>query len=209
MRRSIRIAALSLSLGWLSSMAQGPPALDTFTSPDGSFEFAYPESYALLVGESILHATQGRNTVLPVCDFATAVACVIYPIEGLAESRLEAAGFSVDKIVAAASENDCLTYADQTARSRGTAAALTSVTLHARRFQHATATRKLTGHLQSAEFYRTFSRDKCYELQIAVSLADDPASRKDSSAGSLGDPKADNARESLRLILSSTIFQKE
>jgi hypothetical protein len=204
----IRIAALSLTLNWLSSTAQGPPALDTFTSPDGSFEFAYPESYALLVGDSILRATQGRNTALSVCNFATAVACVIYPIDGLAETRLEAAGFSVDKIAGAASENDCLTYADQIARSRGSAA-LTSVTLHERKFRHATATRKLPGHMQAEEFYRTFSQQKCYELQIAVSIEDDPVRHKAAPLGSLGDPRADSARESLRLILSSTVFRKE
>jgi hypothetical protein len=207
-RRSIRIAALSLCVSWLSSTAQGPPALDTFTSPDGAFEFAYPESYALLVGESIVRWTQGRNSALPVCNFATAVACVIYPIEGLPETRMEAAGFSVDKIATAATEADCLTFADQVAQLRG-AASLTSVTLHERKFRHTAATRKLPGHLQAAEFYRTFSQQKCYELQVAVSLADEPVSRRTSPPGSLGDPTADSARESLRLILSSTVFQKE
>ena len=208
MRRLIRVVVLSLSLSWLSSMAQGPPALETFTSPDGSFEFAYPESYALLVGEGILRRTQGRNSLLPVCNFATAVACVIYPIEGLAETRLEGAGFSVNRIAAAPTEADCLTYADQAAPLRGRPS-LTSVTLHDRKFRHTTATRKLPGHVQTAEFYRTFSQQKCFELQIAVSLAGEPISRRTSPPGSLGDPGADSARESLRLILSSTVFQKE
>lgn len=207
MRRLIRIAALSLTLSWLSSTAQAPPALDKFTSPDGAFEFAYPESYALLVGESILRATQGHNSTLPVCDFVTAVACVIYPVEGLAESRLEAAGFSVDKLTTG-TETDCLTYTDPIGRSRGTDTQ-SPVTLHSRMFRHATATKRLPGHVQTAEFYRTFNQQKCYELQIAVSLADDSTNHKLARPGSLGDPRADNARESLRLILSSTIFQKE
>lgn len=207
MRRFTRIAALSLSLGCLSSVAQGPPALDTFTSPDGSFQFVYPESYALLVGESILRATQGRHAVLPVCDFATAVACVIYPLERQWETRLEAAGFSVDTIDGATNEADCMAYADPGARARGTST-LASVTLHSRNFRHAVATRRLLGHLQASEFYRTFRQQKCYELQVAVSLVDDSAAKK-AAPGSLGDPRADGARESLRLILSSTVFENE
>lgn len=205
-RRFIRIAALGLTLGGLSSAGEGPPALDTFTSPDGSFQFVYPESYALLVGDSMLRATQGRHAAIPVCNFATAVACVIYPIEREWETRLEAAGFSVDTLNAA-NESECMAFADETARARGTVAT-TSVTLHSRLFRRAVATRKLLGHSQAAEFYRTFRQQKCYELQVAVSTTDEQVSRK-APAGSLGDPRADNARESLRLILSSTIFEKE
>ena len=208
MRGLTRIAALSLSLGWLSSVAQGPPALDTFTSPDGSFQFAYPESYALLVGESILRASQGRHTALPVCNFSTAVACVIYPIAEQWETRLEAAGFSVDTVASAASEAECMAYADPAAQARGTGT-LTSVTLHARSFRHAIAAKRLLGHLQASEFYRTFRQKKCYELQVAVTLADERDLGKGSPAGSLGDAHADSARESLRLILSSTVFEKE
>lgn len=205
MRRFIRIAALGLTLGGMSSSGEGPPALDTFTSPDGSFQFVYPETYALLVGDSMLRATQGRHAALPVCNFATAVACVIYPIEREWETRLEAAGFSVDAV--AANETECMTFADETARARGTVAT-TSVTLHSRVFRRTIATRKLLGHSQAAEFYRTFRQQKCYELQVAVSTTDEPASRK-TPVGSLGDPRADSARESLRLILSSTVFEKE
>ena len=208
MRSLTRIAVLTLSLGWLSSAAEGPPALDTFTSPDGSFQFVYPESYALLVGESILRATQGRNPVMPVCNFATALACVIYPIEEHHETRLEAAGFSVGTIAGAPSESDCMAYADSAARSRGTDA-LTSITLHSLNFRRAIAMKRLSGHLQSSEFYRTFRQQKCYELQVAVSMADEPIAHKPSSPGSLGDPQADSARESLRLVLSSTVFEKE
>ena len=208
MRRLTRIAALGLSLGWLNSLAQGPPALETFTSPDGSFQFVYPESYALLVGESMLRGTQGRHPVLPVCNFASAIACVIYPIAEQWDTRLEAAGFSVDKIAEAANESDCMSYADPGARERGTGA-LTSVTLHSRSFRRAIATRRLPGHLQASEFYRTYRQQKCYELEVAVSLADETAAQKAPPAGSLGDARADSARESLRLILSSTVFEKE
>jgi hypothetical protein len=69
------------------------------------------------VGERILKATQGRQSALPVCDFSTAVACVIYPVESERETRLEAAGFSVVTL-AASNESDCFAYKDEKARSR-------------------------------------------------------------------------------------------
>ena len=61
MSKLTRIAAAVVSLSCLSTLAQGPPALDTFNSPDGTFQFVYPETYELLVGERILKATQGRH----------------------------------------------------------------------------------------------------------------------------------------------------
>jgi len=52
------------------------------------------------VGERILKATQGRQSARPVCDFSTAAACVIYPVESERETKLEAARFSVDALAA-------------------------------------------------------------------------------------------------------------
>ena len=208
MRRLTLSAAFFVALACLNSMAQGPPSLDTFSSPDGSFQFVYPETYELLVGERILKATQGRQAALPVCDFSIAVACVIYPVEGERETRLEAADFSVDTM-AATNESDCLTYKDEKARSRTLDLSVTPISIRSRTFQHASATRKIPGHIQSADFYRTFTKQKCYELQIQVSMSDGPAQQKASGPSSLGDGTANAARESLKLILSSVVFEKE
>ena len=202
-------ATLIVALSCLGTVAQGPPALETFNSPDGTFQFVYPETYELLVGERILKATQGRNNALPVCDFSTALACVIYPIESEQETRLEAAGFSVDTVPSVSNEADCLAFADELARSRGTQLSLTSVSIHSRLFRHASAAKKLPGHLQIADFYRIFAQQKCYELQIEVSIADDPALQKASTSSTHGDARANSARDSLKLILSSVVFEKE
>lgn len=197
---------VALSLG---TLAQGPPSLDTFTSPDGAFQFVYPETYELLVGERMLKATQGRQSALPVCDFSTAVACVIYPIESERETKLEAAGFSVDTM-AATNESDCLSYKDEKARSRTLDLSSTSISIRSRTFRHASGTKKIPGHVQSAEFYRTFAKQKCYELQVQISTSEEPAqSQKTSAPNSLGDATANTARESLKLILSSVVFEKE
>ncbi|HKV79283.1 MAG TPA: hypothetical protein VJP02_14140 [Candidatus Sulfotelmatobacter sp.] len=209
MRNVTLTATVVVALSCFSTVAQGPPALDTFNSPDGTFQFVYPETYELLVGERILKATQGRNHALPVCDFSTALVCVIYPLESEHQTRLEAAGFSVDTVPSVTSEADCLAFADDLAKSRGTQLPLTSVSIHSRLFQHAPAMKKLPGHLQTADFYRIFTQQKCYELQIEVSISDDPVPQKVAISNSLGDATASSARESLKLILSSVVFEKE
>ena len=208
MSKLTRISPILVAL-CLTTLAQSPPSLETFTSPDGVFRFVYPETYELLVGDRILKATQGRQSALPVCDFSTAVACVIYPIESERETKLEAAGFSVDTIPGATNEPDCLAYTDQVAHSRTLDLSQTSISIRSRPFRHASATKKLPGHVQVADFYRTFTREKCYELQIEVSVSDDPAHRKAGVPNSLGDATANTARESLKLILSSVVFEKE
>ena len=212
MRNRTRISpilvALCLSTLCLATLAQGPPSLETFTSPDGAFQFVYPENYELLLGDRMLKATQGRQAALPVCDFSTAVACVIYPIEIERETKLEAAGLSVATMTAT-NESDCLSYKDEKARSRALDLSSTSISIRSRTFRRASGTKKIPGHVQSAEFYRTFANQKCYELQIDVSISDDPVPRKQSDRNSLGDTSANAAKESLKLILSSVVFEKE
>src|SRR5579859_5927024 len=208
MRKVLGIGVLWLCFGWLGAFGQGAPPLDTFTSPDGTFQFVYPQTYELLVGDRILKATQGRRPSIPVCDFSTALACVIYPIETREDTRVEAAGFSVDMVAGVASESDCLTYADQLRRAEGDVMQPTSITIGNRTFRHAANRKQAAGHVQAADFYRTFKRGKCYELHVKVSLTDDPPGARPSRPGSLGDPAADHARESLQLILSSVIFQE-
>jgi hypothetical protein len=208
MSRVFGIGVLWLSLGWVGAFGQGAPALDIFTSPDGTFQFVYPQTYELLVGERILKATQGRRPSIPVCDFSTALACVIYPIETQEDTKFEAAGFSVDMVPGATSESDCLTYADQLRRVEGDVMQPTSITIGNRTFRHAVTRKKTPGHAQAADLYRIFKNGTCYELHIKVSLTDDAAAPRPSLPGSLGDPTADHARESLRLILSSVVFQQ-
>ena len=200
-------SVLWLTFGSLSAWAQGAPALDTFTSPDGAFQFVYPETYQLLVGESMLKATQSRQPGVSVCNFSTALACVIYPIEVQEDTRFEAAGFSVEAVPGVSIESDCLTYTDQVARSRGEQFQITSIAINEQVFRHASARKKMLGHVQAVDLYRTFIRQTCYELQINVSVTDDSKVQRAAQSGLLGDPRANTAREALRLILSSIVFQ--
>lgn len=207
MSKLLVVGVLWLIFGALSA-GQGAPALDTFTSSDGRFQFVYPQTYELLVGERILKATQGRRQAISVCDILTAIACVIYPIGPEEDMRFEAAGFSAGTVPSVANESDCLTYADQLRREDSDVLQPTSIAINDHVFRHAFNRKRMPGHVQAADFYRTFKNGKCYELRIQISLADD-APAPPSRSNSLGDPSADKARESLRLILSSVVFERE
>jgi hypothetical protein len=204
MNKLFWIGIFFVTFGQLSTIAQAP-ALDIFTSTDGTFRFVYPQNYQLLVGESILRGTQGRHQSISVCNFSTALVCVIYPVEIEAETSFESGGFSVDTLSDVRGESDCLTYADQGKQSDSPQ--VTSISINDREFRHATVRRKIPGHWQAAEVYRSFVQQKCYELRVSVSLAEGISVRRVVHSGSLGDATADSARESLQLILSSFAFK--
>ena len=202
---------LSIGLLLLSAvrlMAQIAPALDAFIDPDGAFQFSYPDSYELLVGERILKATQGRNLGYPVCDFSTALVCVIYPVEKLNSTKFEAAGFSVNTVLGVTAESGCRGYADRFTRPSDEHSQPSSFSINGRIFQHVSAKRKMSGHEQSSELYRTFQRDRCYEFRVETSLSDESAAQQRVSSKLLEEAVAGSARESLRLILSSVVFRQ-
>jgi len=205
MARLLSIGVLVVSLSSVILLAEGPPALDTFASSDGTFQFVYPENYELLVGDRILKATQGKHVGIPVCDFSTALACVVYPIEIPDDTKFEAAGFSVNLVPGVTVESECLAYSDPLARSRGELQP-SSIVINNQEFRHAMVKRTASGHLQTADFYRAFNRQRCYELQIEVSLSEDPAVQQHLQPVSPENARAFSARESLRLILSSFSF---
>ncbi len=155
----------------------------------------------------MLKGTQGRHVGIPVCDFSTALICVIYPVESPDETNFEAAGFSVRTVSGVSAESDCLTYADQPQSPTGRLE-LTSIDINDRVFRHALIRKTVSGHWQAADFYRTFDRHRGYELQIEVSVSDEPAPQEPPKSRSLGEAKAENARESLKLILSSVVFEQ-
>jgi hypothetical protein len=196
-----------LLLGSVGALAQRPPALDVFTNPDGAFQFSYPDNYELLVGERILKATQGRHLGYPVCDFSTALVCVIYPIERLDSTKFEAAGFSVNAVPGVTAESDCLGYTDRFARPNDEHSQPSSFSISGRVFRHVSTKRTTAGHAQSSDLYRTFQKDRCYELRIAVSLSCESTAQPPSSCKFPEDAIADSTRQPLILILSSVIFR--
>lgn len=204
MLKLIGLSLLLLSV--VGARAQSPPALNVFTNPDGAFQFSYPENYELLFGERILKATQGRHVGFPVCDFSQALVCVIYPIERLANDKLEAAGLSLNVAPGVPSESDCLEYTDRFARPNNEVSQPSPFTIKGRVFQHASGQRRMDGHSQSSDLYRTFQKGRCYELRIEVSLSDENTARP-RAPKLLDGAVTDNARESFKLILSSVVFR--
>jgi len=193
-------ALLFLLLSSWYCFGQNPPSLDLYTSGDNSFSFAYPDTYDLLAGDGILKRTQGKRSGIPLCDLLTAFACVLYPSDSLEGSRIEAAAFSVNSIVAGASEHDCVGYADQLPRPHGE-----SVLLNGQLFRYAVTTTALAGHSQSVQRYRSFHKGQCYELRVAITLAD--AVPSPSPAKNVIDSKdAGRALHSLERVLSSFVF---
>lgn len=199
---------LFLAFSPLYGLAQEPPALETFTSPDGAFHFVYPHNYELLEGNRLLRATQSWHHEIPVCDFARAFACVIYSAENPEDTRFEAAALSVRTVSAITLESDCMDYTDQAEMAHVEKIPLLSVSINDHVFRQASFTKTVTGHFQSADLYRIFHKEKCYELQIGVTTLQGPSVQNASKSNTLGSAEADAARESLRLILSSVVFDQ-
>jgi hypothetical protein len=190
----------------LGALGQRPPALIVFTDPGGAFQFVYSENYELLVGERILRATQGRHAGIPVCEFSTALVCVIYPVERLEDTKFEAAGFSVHTLPSFTMEADCQSFKDRVAKLPGEELQPISLTINDRSYRHVIARKTVAGHSQSEHLYRTFHKDRCYELRIAVTVPEDGAGSP-SSSRSAAESEANSARESLKLILASVVFR--
>jgi hypothetical protein len=204
MRKLRAIGFLLLSL--VCARAQGAPTLETYSSPDGNFRFAYPDNYDLLVGERIAKATQSRRMGIPVCDFSTALACVIYPLERFENTNFEAAGFSVNGIPNVTSQSECLEYADKTAPPATKQLLISSLSINGRIFREVSTVGTIPGHSQSAHLYRSFEKDRCYELRIAISLSQVSPAPPVPGRKPFENSAADNVRGSLNLILSSFRF---
>jgi len=216
-KRFCGISVFCLGLG-LSAQGQGALPLETFLSPDGAFQFIYPQNYQLLVGDGMLKGTQGRHSGVSVCDFSTALACVIYPIDAEQNTRFEAAAFSVDRVPGVSVESECLAYSDRRAEGREEMPPAVSTSINGVDFWYVSSRKKAAGRVQASESYRIYREQKCYELRIDVSISEDGTMQRASeisprhavekkSGSSLGEPAADSARDSLRLILWSFTFK--
>jgi hypothetical protein len=162
---------LLLLCGSIGALAQDMPAIESYMSDDGAFGFAYPDTYGLLVGDGIYKRTQGKHVGVSVCDSRTALACVLYPMERFQDTNFEAAAFSINRIPSVANEGDCLGYADRADPQSAQSVSASTVNIMGRDYRHVTTATKIQGHSQSAQRYRTFLKDACYELRVAISLS--------------------------------------
>jgi len=172
-RTSMTCATLLLTFSAMSrvrpyqKVAQSPEPR-TFKSPDESFQFTYPSSYALYTGSEAESAGR-RLSYLTVCE--AAVACVVYPENKYQGTNFEAASFQILEFGDAASIKTCLTSplgneGDFVVDSKKPKRIINGVP-----FLHGVGGEGGLGHSMSADIYRAVHNGRCYELSVNVAVS--------------------------------------
>lgn len=152
----------------------------TFTSPDGAYQFKYPEEPLIRCElDETAHEESYKtrsfrpwkpeicSTYIPICDdtsISDTVACLVNPsVMYDAESGSRLAAFFVAVVPEATSEKACLAGSKNWAAPRKKAQSATINGIHFRLFHIAD---NAAGHGMVGEIYRVFHHAKCYELGI-------------------------------------------
>lgn len=173
-------ALLALCLCGLSILLSAQTKLQTFTSPDGMFQFNH--------SNLLLRCTEQRHeegsagwwvpadsceAFTPVCDDngrqgnSSTLVCFAYPKTRFKDyPTFEAATFSVSDIKSAVTEKKCLGgEPDWVIDPRGSGK---TVNINDVRFKLFETDGVATGHGLDGHVYRTFHRNRCYELSIRI-----------------------------------------
>ncbi len=159
-----------------------------FTSTDGTFHFEY-SAFLVPCERNPNRADLWRPDVsceafTPVCsDFAAqsneTVACIAYPAEAIKGTDFEAAAFSVSELKAATTEAKCLKVEGPPPR----VGSARKETVNGVIFTVVETDGVETGNLIDGYVYRSFHRNKCYELDVRIAYFNpaysDPAAIKD------------------------------
>jgi len=167
---------------------QAPKDLQTFTSPDGTFQFAYA---ALLIRCELQKNAAGfswipeRNCSAyhPVCDAETGpditpIACIAYPKNNFTDTEaFQAATFSVETVNGVTSAEKCLAGPESGLFESRDPVQIHGVSFAVFEFSEGGMNKAVAGHI-----YRAFHRGNCYQLGInaATATADvfDPPARE-------------------------------
>jgi hypothetical protein len=172
-------SAFFLMAGAVTSWAQLPDRLETFTAPDGTFTFRYSnllihcQQKAQGTGDGYYWTpTDTCAAYHPVCDGeagqdSTAVACFAYPRNKFTNTgAFDAATFSVEIVNLVVTEKGCLSGpADQIFVPRRHLT-IHGVSFAVFEFGEAGMNQSVSGHV-----YRTFHLGKCYQMGINVATA--------------------------------------
>jgi len=185
-------------IGWLGviltsvvilSAQKGAPKdrKEGFTSIDGTFHFEYSSSLVRCSRNPNQPDRWGPDesceAFTPVCsDFSGAsdgtVTCIAYPAGGIKGTNFQAAAFSVSELKAATTEAECLIVGKPPPHV-GTAH---RETLNGVVFAVVETDGVATGNLIDSSTYRSFHRNKCYELDVRIAFSNpanaDPATMK-------------------------------
>jgi hypothetical protein len=159
----------------------------TFTSPDGSFRFAYSDSLVSCRRNPNQSdrwvPDESCEAYTPVCsdfscDSAGTVACIAYPIGTMKGSNFQAAAFSVNEIKEVKNEAECESLKEpppQVGKPH-------SEIVKGVKFAVTETDGVAAGNLIDGFAYRNFHRNKCYELDIRIAFSNlanyDPGTMK-------------------------------
>ena len=158
-----------------------------FTSTDGTFHFEYPASL-VRCGRNPnqpdrWEPDESCEAYTPVCsDFSCqsdgTVTCIAYPAERMQGTNFQAAAFSVSELRAATTQAECLKV-EEPPPHVGSAH---KETINGETFLVIETDGVATGNLIDGYVYRSFHKDKCYELDIRIASSNpayaDPGTMK-------------------------------
>lgn len=163
-------ALLAVCLSLLVAPTYPDATLQTFTSPDGVFQFKHP---SVLVHCAKKQAQEGWwipdddcNSQDGVCDdqgsSARTIACFAYPKDEFkGKPEFSAAAFFVAEVGAAPTEESCLKGSQYWLIEK-----TEDITIHSARMKRFTTSDSWASGGQTGEIYRVFRASTCYEFGI-------------------------------------------
>ena len=151
------------------------PVEISFMSPDGTFAFKYASSLLMCKRDPNQPDwwTPGRSceAYTPVCSDSSGikdatVVCVAYPADSLKGTNFQAAAFSVNQRDAANTE-ECLKVTEPPPL----VGPIRSETINGVKFNVIETDGVAAGNLIDGVAYRSFHRNRCYELDIRVAFS--------------------------------------
>jgi hypothetical protein len=181
MKRAHCVGLLSLILtSFVSMTAQKNSAHEArenaFTSTDGTFHFEYPATLVRCERNPNQPDRWGPDEACeaftPICsDFSGqsegTVTCIAYPAEEMKGTNFQAAAFSVSELEAATTQAECVKV-EEPPPHVGSAR---KETVNGVTFTVLETDGVATGNLIDGYIYRSFHRDKCYELDIRIAFS--------------------------------------
>jgi hypothetical protein len=179
---------------------------DSFTSPDGTFQFEYPVSLVGCVND-LSHdrwePPESCEAYAPVCsDFSGAsggtIRCIAYPAEGMKGTNFQAAAFAVNEQKAMNTNAECLKIQEPPAHASNARKKKVNGVM----FTVAETDGVAAGNLIDGYAYRAFHGNKCYELDIRIASTN----IGDYTPGTVKSFDTEKVRRTLKAVLASFRF---
>lgn len=156
---------------WMFALQSGPPAppnlcSKTFRSADGIFQFKYPASYQLTMGDPPAEVVR---SMFPVCKGP--LACVLYPRSEYAGTNFQAAGFQVREVSQAKTREACLDVPAADVPTSAIPKSEQKRMIGRFVFTHGRSGDVGMGNFLESDFYRVFHIHRCYELGVNIATS--------------------------------------